>query len=53
MVKGIKAKETVKAVGLSILFHFMTTILKLFVAASEVSYRYRVPKIADFGLLDM
>ena len=52
MVKGNKARETVKEVGLSILFYFIITILKYLAAASEVPYRYRALKIADFELLD-
>ena len=51
MVKGNKARETVKAVGLSILFCFIILLLKILAAASEVPYRYRAPKIADFRLL--
>ena len=52
MVKANKARETVKAVGLSILFYFQNPTTKILAAASEVPIRYRAPKIAHFGLLD-
>ena len=55
MVKGNKAKETVKAGVLFNSVYFITTKPKYLAAAaaSEVPYRYRVLKIAHFGLLDI
>ena len=52
MVKANKARDTVKAVGLSILFYFYkkaTTSSKKGAAAREVPYRYKTPKIGQFG----
>lgn len=49
MVKGNKARETVKAVGLSILFYFINLSLKLPVAAVKYLKGTERPKLLILG----